>query len=262
MTSHLLALFLSVIAVILPLRYGCSDISGGHCVRAHSRPFMAAIQIKNTTVCGGVLVRKKWVLTAAHCEKQRSDIRVVLGAHQAFKAEKEQQRFKIVHFFSHPLFNRSSKENDIMLLKLDRMANLNKYVKCLSLPDTGEDIKPGSRCTVAGWGETSPRKLPKCLREATVKIVDRKDCERKYNKKQKVLKITRNMLCAGEKIMFSKRDACKGDSGGPLICGRKYSGIVSFGEKCGMGDKPGVYTRLTEKYIDWIKKTISLNGEA
>uniref|UniRef100_A0A8C3LBN8 Peptidase S1 domain-containing protein n=1 Tax=Chrysolophus pictus TaxID=9089 RepID=A0A8C3LBN8_CHRPC len=260
MTSHLLALF-SVIAVILPLRYGCSDITGGRCVRAHSRPFMAAIQINNATVCGGVLVRKKWVLTAAHCEKQRSDIRVVLGADQAYKAEKGQQRFKITRFFSHPQFNRSSKENDIMLLKLDRMADLNKYVKCLSLPDTGEDIKPGTKCTVAGWGETSPGKLPKCLREATVKIVDRKVCERKYNKNRK-LNVTRNMLCAGEKTRFSKRDACKGDSGGPLICGGKYSGIVSFGEKCGIGDKPGVYTRLTEKYIDWIKKTISLNGEA
>ncbi|POI30956.1 hypothetical protein CIB84_005292, partial [Bambusicola thoracicus] len=190
------------------------------------------------------------------------DASVVLGAHRAFKAEKEQQRFEIMDLFPHPQFDSDSKENDIMLLKLDHTANLNKYVNVLSLPDTREDVKPGTKCTVAGWGETSPGKLPKCLREATVKIVDRKICERKYKKTPKLLNITRNMLCAGGRRRFSKRDACQGDSGGPLICGRKYSGIVSFGEKCGMGDKPGVYTRLTEKYIEWIKKTVSLNGEA
>ncbi|XP_021237116.1 granzyme A-like isoform X2 [Numida meleagris] len=243
---------------------GCSDIIGGHCVRAHSRPFMAAIRRMNITVCGGVLVGRQWVLTAAHCNYrlEESDTRVVLGAHQASKAEKEQQRFKIMRFFSHPQYNRSSKENDIMLLKLDRMANLNKYVQLFPLPDTGEDIKPGTKCSVTGWGRTSSGKLSKCLREATVEIVDRKVCERKYNKKQKPVNITRNMLCAGGKMRFSKRDACQGDSGGPLICGRKFSGIVSFGEKCGIGDRPGVYTRLTEKYINWIKKTVSRNGEA
>lgn len=262
MTSHLLALLLSVIAVILPLRYGCSDISGGRCVRAHSRPFMAAIQRANTTVCGGVLVKRQWVLTAAHCELEDLDASVVLGAHRAFKTEKQQQRFEIMDLFPHPQFDSDSKENDIMLLKLDHMANLNKYVNVLSLPDTGEDVKPGTKCTVSGWGETSPGKLPKCLQEATVEIVDRKSCERKYKKTSKRLNVTRNMLCAGGRKRFSKRDACKGDSGGPLICGGKYSGIVSFGEKCGMGDKPGVYTRLTEKYMDWIKKTVSLNGEA
>ncbi|XP_072215372.1 granzyme K-like [Excalfactoria chinensis] len=260
MTSHLLALILSVIAVILPLRYGCSDVIGGHCVRPHSRPYMAAIQIRNETVCGGALVRKQWVLTAAHCKKKTLHTRVVLGAHKAFKAEKEQQRFKIMRFYPHPQFNRTSKENDIMLLKLDTMANLNKYVNLLSLPDTAEDVRPGTKCTVAGWGETSPGKLPKCLQEATVDVVDRKICGRKYYEKYK-LNITRNMLCAGGKKRFSKRDACRGDSGGPLICGRKYSGIVSFGEKCGLGDKPGVYTQLTEIYIDWIKKTLSRNGE-
>ncbi|KAF1576863.1 Granzyme A, partial [Eudyptes moseleyi] len=258
MTSYLLALLLSLIAVILPPRYGCTDIIGGRIVRPHSWPFMAAIQKKNSTVCGGALVGKQWVLTAAHCELNKSEVRVVLGAHQASIAEKEQQIFKVMHYFPNPQFGKSSKENDIMLLKLNGIAKLNKFVQLLLLPDSYEDTKPGTKCKVAGWGVTSSRKPSKYLRKTTLKIVDRKSCESKYGN---YAKITSNMLCAVGKNKIFKRDACQGDSGGPLICAGRYSGIVSFGKGCGNRDMPGVYTRLTEKYIDWIKKIISLHGD-
>ncbi|NXN37643.1 GRAA protein, partial [Rhinoptilus africanus] len=256
MTSHLLALLLSLIAVILPPKCDCTDIIGGHVVHPHSRPYMAAIQRKNLTVCGGALVEKQWVLTAAHCKSDNSEDRVVLGAHQPSKAEKEQQIFKVMHYFPHPQFDRSSKENDIMLLKLSGIAKQNKYVEPLSLPECYEDIKPGTTCKVAGWGLTSSRKPSKYLQETTLKIIDRKSCESKY---EKDTKITRNMLCAVGKNVFRKADACKGDSGGPLICADQYSGIVSFGKGCGRRNMPGVYTRLTEEYIDWLKKIISLH---
>nr|XP_009490358.1 PREDICTED: granzyme A-like [Pelecanus crispus] len=249
MASHLLGFLLSLIAVILPPRYGCTDIIGGHVVRPHSWPFMAAIQTNNSTVCGGVLVEKQWVLTAAHCNSNKKKLRVVLGAHQASVAEKEQQIFKVTHYFPNPQFDTSSKENDIMLLKLNGIAKLNKDVQLLPLPDSCEDIKPGTTCQVAGWGLMSPERRSKYLRETTLKIFDRKLCERKY---KNYTKITSNMLCAG-------------DSGGPLICASQYSGIVSFGRRCGNrgmpGDMPGVYTRLTETYINWIKKIISLYGD-
>ncbi|KAF1484441.1 Granzyme A, partial [Megadyptes antipodes antipodes] len=258
MTSYLLALLLSLIAVILPPRYGCTDIIGGRIVRPHSWPFMAAIQKKNSTVCGGALVGKQWVLTAAHCELNKSEVRVVLGAHQASIAEKEQQIFKVMHYFPNPQFGKSSKENDIMLLKLNGIAKLNKFVQLLPLPDSYEDTKPGTTCKVAGWGVRSSGKPSKYLRKTTLKIVDRKSCESKYGN---YAKITSNMLCAVGKNKIFKGDACKGDSGGPLICAGRYSGIVSFGKGCGNRDMPGVYTRLTEKYIDWIKKKISLHGD-
>ncbi|XP_035166359.1 granzyme K-like [Oxyura jamaicensis] len=257
MTSQLLALLLSLIAVNLPLRCGCSDIIGGHPVSPHSRPYMAAIQRNNSTVCGGALVGDQWVLTAAHCRLNKEEFRVVLGAHQASIHEKEQQKFKIMNLFCHPQFNMSSMINDIMLLKLDHVVNLNKYVQPLHLPDCDEDVKHGTECTVAGWGVTSSGKQSECLQETTLKIVDRKICEKQYIKKR--VKITRNMLCAGGRKKFQKSDACPGDSGGPLICGGHYSGIVSFGEKCGRGHLPGVYTRLTKKYIDWIKEIVSRN---
>ncbi|NWY61283.1 GRAK protein, partial [Chionis minor] len=261
MTSHLLALLLSLIAVILPPRHGCMDIVGGCVVRPHSRPYMAAIQRKNSTVCGGALVEEQWVLTAAHCRLEKSEVRVVLGAHQVSIAEKEQQIFKVMDFFPNPQFNTSSKENDIMLLKLNGIAKQNKYVQLLPLPDSYEDTKPGTKCKVAGWGATSSRKplqISKYLRETTLKIVGRKSCESKYRTR---VKITSNMLCAVGENKYFPGDSCMGDSGGPLICAGRYSGIVSFGKGCGKKGMPGVYTRLTEKYIDWIKKIIFLHRD-
>ncbi|KAF1654763.1 Granzyme A, partial [Eudyptes chrysocome] len=188
----------------------------------------------------------------------KSEVRVVLGAHQASIAEKEQQIFKVMHYFPNPQFGKSSKENDIMLLKLNGIAKLNKFVQLLLLPDSYEDTKPGTKCKVAGWGVTSSRKPSKYLRKTTLKIVGRKSCESKYGN---YAKITSNMLCAVGKNKIFKRDACQGDSGGPLICAGRYSGIVSFGKGCGNRGMPGVYTRLTEKYIDWIKKIISLHRD-
>ncbi|KFW02931.1 Granzyme A, partial [Fulmarus glacialis] len=235
----------------------CTDIIGGHVVRPHSWPFMAAIQTRNSTVCGGALVEKQWVLTAAHCELNKSEVRVVLGAHQASIAEKEQQIFKVTRYFPNPQFARSSKGNDIMLLKLNGIAKLNKYVQLLPLPDSCEDIKPGTTCKVAGWGVRSSGKPSKYLRKTTLKIVGRESCK-KQSHKDGGYAFNNGSLFTGNKALNEAGQIHSNFNHicGPLICAGRYSGIVSFGKGCGRRGMPGVYTRLTEKYIDWIKKII------
>ncbi|KAF6122233.1 transmembrane serine protease 7 [Phyllostomus discolor] len=91
------------------------------------------------------------------------------------------------------------------------------------------------------------------LQQAEVELIDQTICVSTYGI------ITSRMLCAG--VMSGKRDACRGDSGGPLSCRRKsdgkwiLTGIVSWGHGCGRPNFPGVYTRVSN-FVPWIQKYV------
>ena len=66
--------------------------------------------------------------------------------------------------------------------------------------------------------------------------------------------INENQYCAGYRT--GGVDACKGDSGGPLIQldfnnRPRLAGIVSWGDGCGKAGKPSVYTKV-QPYRSWI----------
>ncbi|XP_078413694.1 granzyme K-like [Cetorhinus maximus] len=256
------ALFISLIVVSLTPTYNGVEIIGGRKVKPHSKPYMASIQVRKGTKsyghwCGGALIRRGWILTAAHCKLDKP-IQVVLGAHSLSRNEKSQQKLEVEKQHPHPQFNIKTTENDIMLLQLSKDAKINKDVKLLPLPqDKHADVKPGTCCTVAGWGvRTAKSKSPSdTLREVMLYVIDRKTCNSKdyYNRKPVV---TEDMICASDSK--GREDAAKGDSGGPLICSGKYKGIVSYGPSNPTAKKPGIYTLISKKYLDWIQKIIGV----
>ncbi|XP_029475520.1 granzyme A-like [Rhinatrema bivittatum] len=232
------------------------EIIGGTEASPHSMPFMALIV--GDKMCGGTLIKPNWVLTAAHCSVC-INTEVILGVHSLSQIGKEQQKFKIKQAVPYPSYNKMTHEHDLKLLQLDKSAYLNRNVAVLSLPTKEKNITVGTKCEVAGWGKTNNEdtSVSDTLMHVTISILDRKVCNDKKHYNFNPV-ITNNMLCAGD--ARGGRDTCGGDSGGPLLCNNVLQGITSFGGTiCGDAWKPGIYTRLTDQYLQWIKNIIGRN---
>ncbi|XP_047225544.1 mast cell protease 4-like [Girardinichthys multiradiatus] len=225
-----------------------SSIVGGKVSKPHSRPYMASLQYQDKHSCGGILVRKDFVLTAAHCQSQ-GDMTVVLGAHDLSKVEKSQQKIKVAKFFPHPKYT-GKYDFDIMLLKLKNNATKNKYVKPFDLPKKDKKIADKLSCLVAGWGGTGPREpTSNVLKEGTEKILSIAECKNVWTKHFS----SDHMICT----TFTKKKGgiCQGDSGGPLICKNKLQGITAFtaDKKCDNPVYPHVFTKINF-FLPWINK--------
>ncbi|XP_054720436.1 transmembrane protease serine 9-like [Uloborus diversus] len=233
-------------------------IMGGQTVSPPSRyPWIVALvkekNGKNDFFCGGTLINRQYILTASHCiEKEiEADVGIALGAHNS---ESSQDLVPVGHFVMHPDYKNRTYINDIALIKLQDPVDFTETVSPICLPAQKEFTSPKDLAVVAGWGwqRFNFGQSNTELQEVQVPIVSNPYCVSKYGGV-----ILDTNLCAGGE---EGKDACAGDSGGPLFTkydGVWYSaGVVSWGMSCGIKDYPGVYTRVSE-YLDWIRDETS-----
>ncbi|XP_068599380.1 trypsin I-P1-like [Brachionichthys hirsutus] len=225
-------------------------IIGGQEVPPHSVRYQASLWSRYGHYCGGTLVDRQWVVSAAHCWRPRHLMWVVLSEHNIKRREGSEQIFGVSKIVVNRYYNYLRYDNDIMLIKLSRAARLNGRVQPVSLPDaTTPKMTKSTSCTVSGWGLTRGFRfyLSPVLRAVDVEIIP--SCGYHYS-----WRITKNMLCAGSQ--WGGKDSCQGDSGGPLVCQGRLEGVVSWGIGCALPYLPGVYTKV-RNYVPWIRWVIN-----
>jgi len=223
-------------------------IVGGEEAEKGRYSYQVALMSRYGLVCGGSLVDKDWVLSAAHCKGVARKVRI--GSHDLSDNNEDFEEIEIDWETAHPDYCSRKTDNDYMMVKLKQSSTYG----AVTLDDGSANFEDGTDVTVMGWGTTSSGgSLSNVLLEAQTDIVSNANCNSDYSGK-----ITSNMVCAAREGI----DSCQGDSGGPLIIkGNDASadvqvGIVSWGSGCANPNYPGVYARVSEKY-DWIQGQIS-----
>jgi len=208
-------------------------------------------------VCGGSIVSKKHIITAAHCTTLPKDattlnIKVLIGAHDMRRPPVlEVAAAKVIN---HHKYDHTSVDYDIAIIELAKELPLgNPKVGAICLPSSGED-HTGKNVIVSGWGKTAVSENPSILQKTQYKVVSQATCKASWGPSR----ITPRMVCGGGE---GKSSSCNGDSGGPLTYQDKKGhyelvGLVSFGtEVCNTKGTYDVYTRVANpELIKWIKK--------
>ncbi|WAQ97274.1 NETR-like protein [Mya arenaria] len=206
--------------------------------------------------CGGTILNKHWILSAAHCfqDLSKSAILVRTGDHDNKVLDDHEQEFELEEMISHPRYDDNTFDYDLALLKVKRKdgagIKFNEEVQPACLPQEDTPYVVGEKCHISGWGKDEYA-YPNMLKSARVPIIDDATCIRLYKT------ISPNMVCAG--YLAGGIDSCSGDSGGPLVCEvdgvYTVMGATSFGAGCAEANAPGVYARVTA-FLPWIMDTI------
>src|SRR5215208_5401275 len=135
--------------------------------------------------CGGTLIDKDSVLTAAHCLlKPKPDKLEVVVGRTALNQNRGQLR-SVSRRFIHPRYNGNGYEAAV--LKLRRAVKGIKPIKLATAKQNNLE-KPGHILTAAGWGVVKQRKVrpdisPKRMREVSVPVVSDSRAKRAYQSK-------------------------------------------------------------------------------
>ena len=225
-------------------------IVGGSEAAIGEFPYIVSLQAASYGhFCGGSLIKKNWVLTAAHCVKGGTIKNVVIGLHDQ-KQTANAEFIAPKRIIAHPSYNSSTTDWDYALIELSKDSSYTPVplnTSEIAISDDGTPVM----ATVAGCGTTSEGgySLPNLLQKVDVPLVSHDSCNKSYSNK-----ITDRMICAG--YAEGGKDSCQGDSGGPLVAkgddGQTYLiGVVSWGRGCARAGYPGIYSKVNAA-VDWI----------
>lgn len=189
-----------LIVQITSVTYSCDHSAACRCSRndpilnkivggeaAVSSSWDWAVSLRDFTgehICGGAIISPKYIVTAAHCVVTlfgfglQVHMSIAVGMDRLNESETIGEVRKVIEIILHPSYNRTTKANDIAVLRLDSSLDLSVSASTariclprLNIADGVETYPPNSSPLVAiGWGTLhyGVRGIPNQLQQVTV----------------------------------------------------------------------------------------------
>ncbi|KAM0733523.1 Chymotrypsin-2 [Formica fusca] len=222
-----------------------SQIVGGSDAPNDLYPYQASLRNSknNRHFCGGAIISKNYIITAAHCFSHLNDPSDVLVAVGSNYLDAPRIVHQVASFIRHDDFDNFLYINDIGLIRVVQDIEFNNNVQPIALP-TADPNYDDRDLVVTGWGRLQgDGPIPNHLQRIMVKGYSQTKCNRHYQNS-----IVKTQICT---LTIQGEGMCNGDSGGPLVADDVLVGLVSFGVlPCGSGI-PDVFTRVFY-YRTWI----------
>ncbi|XP_055949625.1 sushi, von Willebrand factor type A, EGF and pentraxin domain-containing protein 1-like isoform X3 [Argiope bruennichi] len=212
--------------------------------------------------CGGVLLDRRTVLSAAHCFVNAEFCTIYFGKYNKSdeKDDKHVLTTRSSEIIVHPEFNPATFNNDIAIVKFSPDVPFSPRIQPICMPSpatTAINIIPGRNGTVSGWGLNEKRVESPRLMMANLPVQASETCVAAYRKRNQIIAVTQGMFCAG--YPNDRINACEGDSGSPLVFYNNRTqrfvveGLVSHGMsgRCELPEKYTMFTKVSN-YLQWI----------
>ncbi|KAI4468809.1 chymotrypsin-related [Holotrichia oblita] len=203
-------------------------IVGGQPADPNQFPYQGGLIVTTPTqnyFCGCALISQNYVLTAAHCLDDATQVQVRLGAHLINEYEVTQQRFTSTELLQHPEWNIETLAYDFGLVRLPTPATITPYVQIVALPTWSQvdTTFTGDLAYLTGWGITSDlgTAISESLNYLQSTIISNLACNIGY-----LGVILPTHICTSGD---GYTGACTGDSGGAVVnTNGTLVGVMSF----------------------------------